>query len=764
MDKNNDIFTEEMQEIVESFVTETRELLEDLEQDLLKLETNETDSDLINKVFRTIHTIKGTSGFLELEQLAELAHEIENVLNKLRHNELSISTTLLDVIFDAYEYLKQLFRQVETRNIQPIDLQDILKQLQALHTPGEKVPTSGKKSAAGSARRSKKTKRKMTSQSAPTESEPNTTVMFSDEMSEILASFIVETQEIFEHLDQDLLELEKNFTDDELLNRIFRAIHTVKGTSGFLNFEPMSRLAHHFEDVLNKLRKHELDFQPEMLDILISAFDAMKALLQQVIDRQLKPIELTHIIQQLQNLSGGNIKGASRKQHSRRKSSQVASSDSSMKASPTAPARQQKHSQSAPKLSLNMADTTIRVSVRRLDSLMNLVGELVLARNRLSQLIENMRFEVTRNELVTDFVEAGSQIDFITTELQNAIMKTRMVPVGRVFNRFPRLVRDIAREFSKEIELVIEGANTEMDKSVIEEIGDPLLHLVRNSADHGIESPEERRKAGKPPRGVIRLSAEHEGNHIVVVVEDDGRGIDPEKIKESAIKKGFLTPEAAAEMNEAEVYNLIFAPGFSTSAKVTSISGRGVGMDVVKTNITRLNGMVSVQSTPGKGTKFFLKLPLTLAIIQGLLVRIGTETFAIPLSAVSEVVRITPMDINQLQGREVIRLRERILPLIELSDVIEGIAAPAPRERCYVVVLGIGERFFGLKVQRLIGQKEIVIKPLGAYLKHVPGIAGSTILGDGRVIMILDIGEILKLLNNKISSTGHHGDSGFSDG
>jgi len=585
--------------------------------------------------------------------------------------------------------------------------------------------------------------------------------MFSDEMKEIVESFVVETKEIFEKLDNEILEIEKKPEDKELINSIFRAVHTVKGTSGFLSFEQMSVLAHRFEDVLNKLRRGELKYDPGMLDVMLEAFDLMKVLLKQVIDHDIQDVDLSSAINKLAALSSSskpaeapvspppvakNPEVNQPEQVAPHKSppiehatQEIGGAKESFSQDPSA------HQAAQPQKVDKLADTTIRVDVGRLDSLMNLVGELVLGRNRLSQIVSTMEDNHGNEDFTRQLNETSSQIDFITTELQTAVMKTRMVQIGRVFNRFPRLVRDIAKEFSKEIELVIQGEETELDKSIIEEISDPLVHLIRNAADHGVESPDVRESHGKQRRGTINLSAGHEGNHIVIEIQDDGAGIDPEKIKQKAVEKGVITQDEANEMKAEDTYAIIFIPGFSTAQKVSSVSGRGVGMDVVKTNITKLNGMISVESVVGKGTKFTLKLPLTLAIIQGLLVSVGNETFAIPLSSVLEVVH-TPRDsASTVHGRAVIRLRETVLPLVEISEILEVPGHDESAPSFYTVVVGIGTHKFGIVVDKLIGQKEIVIKPLGAYLKNIPGIAGSTILGDGRVIMILDAGELLRL-------------------
>ncbi len=725
------MFSDDMLEIVESFVIETQEMFEELDQDLLELESHSEDKELINKIFRAVHTVKGTSGFLEFTQMSELAHVFEDVLNKMRKEELKFKPEMLDVMLDAFDMMKALLEQVIEKTIREIDLGDIIARLEAIaaQQPAASVAAKATSPQQENAPASAAGKGK----GAAPEPHP----MFAEDMAEIVESFIVETEELFEQLDQDLLQLEQRADDKELINTIFRAVHTVKGTSGFLGFDQMSDLSHYFEDVLNKLRKEELLFQPWMMDIMLDALDTMKVLLQQAVHKEIKPINLETLLANLMNIAEGK-----KVQREKMAGEGASPHKGAAKTGPTpAPAA------APPRRKMDKTvDATIRVDVRRLDDLMNLVGELVLGRNRLAQIVSTFAMKDESQELSHELVDTSAQIDFITTELQAAVMKTRMVQIGRVFNRFPRLVRDIARESGKEIELVLEGEETEMDKSIIEEISDPLIHLIRNAADHGVESPGEREKKGKPRRGVIRLSAGHEGNHIVIMIEDDGRGIDPEKIKTKAVEKELISPEEAANLSLAEIYNLIFLPGFSTAQKVTNVSGRGVGMDVVKTNITRLNGMVSVESEVGKGTRLTLKLPLTLAIIQGLLVNVGAETFAVPLSSVIEVVKTHREEVSTIQGREVIRIRERILPLVRIHKLLEVPGAQSDPDRFYTVVIGVANHQFGLIVDDLQGQKEIVIKSLGTYLKNIPGIAGSTILGDGKVIMILDIGELTHLL------------------
>jgi len=592
---------------------------------------------------------------------------------------------------------------------------------------------------------------------------------FDNEMAEILESFIVETREIFDKFGQDLITLEKGTTDAELLNAIFRAVHTVKGTSSFLGLDQMTQLAHSFEDVLNKLRRGELQVSSDKMDVMFDAYDVMKELLAQIESRNIQHIDLDPVLARLRGISQEAAAGAAApapipaaqvppKAGTQPPPPKVAEAPVATAPTPSAlavPVQAPLQTAATPPATgthpadaaaQKPVDTTIRVDVVRLDSLMNLVGELVLGRNRLTQIAYQMSQEHEGTPFAKDLTETSSQIDFITTELQMAVMKTRMVPIAKVFNKLPRLVRDLAKETGKDLELIVAGEETELDKSIIEELNDPLVHLMRNAGDHGIESPAERRAAGKPEKGTITVRAEHEGNHIVISVSDDGRGMDPEKLKAKAMEKGMLTEAQAREMSSTDAFNLIFAPGFSMAAKVTNVSGRGVGMDVVRTNITKLKGIIEIESELGKGSKFIVKLPLTLAIIQALLVEVAKEVFSIPLEAVLEVVRIERKDINTIGGREVVRLRNTVLPLARLDRVM-GTAANGSRQDgwIYIVVIGLAQQRLGIVVDTMLGQKEVVIKSLGGYLGTVPGVAGSTILGDGRVIMIIDVGEMMKL-------------------
>jgi two-component system chemotaxis sensor kinase CheA len=554
--------------------------------------------------------------------------------------------------------------------------------------------------------------------------------MSKGEMDDLIQDFLLEAAEIVEQLDQDLVELEQRKNDLDLLNKIFRAAHTLKGSSSFLGFDKMINVTHHAEEILNKLRKGEMGVGPEIMDILLEFVDVIKKILDDIKNNR-DTANIESVVKKLKLANEGKVTALSQP-------------DSSDENKPLASPNVRDDNNGANiKKAAKAVEQTIRVDVSRLDSLMNLVGELVLSRNRIAQISSELERKFEGEYLIEQLLETTSQIGLITTELQLAVMKTRMVPIGKVFNKFPRMIRDLARDLKKDIELIITGEDTELDKSVVEEIGDPLVHMIRNAVDHGIEMPDVRVKKGKPAKGKIYLKAYHEGNHIVIEISDDGQGMDPEKIKNKALERKVITPDEAKTMSKDEALGLIFKPGFSTAEKVTDVSGRGVGMDVVRTNVEKLNGIIMIDSEIGKGSVFKLKLPLTLAIIQALLVEVSGEVFAIPLVSVIETVRINEREIHNLEGREVLKLRDSVLSLVRLDEVF-GLEGSFSND-IYVVVVALAEKRIGLVVDRLVGQEEIVIKSLGDYLSGNMGIAGATIMGDGKVRLILDVSGVMEM-------------------
>lgn len=560
--------------------------------------------------------------------------------------------------------------------------------------------------------------------------------MNNDDMQELVQDFLVETNEIIENLDHDLVELESNQNDLELLNKIFRGAHTMKGSSSFLGFNKLADLTHHAEDILNKLRKGEMVVTREIMDTLLEFVDKTKQIISDI-ENGTDTADVASVINDLKLASEGKLVG---------KKPAAASAPAAQASAPAQAAPKAAPKQEAKQHQATQVEQTIRVDVSRLDSLVNLVGELVLSRNRLSQIAGELENKFENEYLVEQLLDVTSAIGMNTTELQLAIMKTRMIAIGKVFNKFPRVVRDIARDTGKEIELIISGEETELDKQVIESIGDPLLHMIRNSCDHGVETPEVRVAKGKPRTGTVLLSAYHEGNHVVIEIKDDGAGMDPDKLKRKAIEKGVITLDEANNMDDKQAFGLIFKAGFSTAEKITNISGRGVGMDVVRNNIEKLNGIITIDSKINEGSTFFLKLPLTLAIIQALLVEVAGETFAIPLASVVETVRITNEEIHSFEGREVLKLRDRVLSLVRLDEAFA--LDELEQDEIYVVVVALAEKQLGFIVDKLIGQEEIVIKSLGEYLGGNPGIAGATITGDGRVRLILDVSGVIEVAQN----------------
>lgn len=562
-----------------------------------------------------------------------------------------------------------------------------------------------------------------------------------DEMQEIIGDFLIEADELIDALDTNFVKIESSPDDLDLLNEIFRGVHTIKGTSSFLGFDQVTTLSHNMEDILNKLRKAEMTMSPDTIDILLEGLDQLKVLLENVRNKVTDEVDLTDILKRLQDKLDGEVATAPavvKKTAEADPSPPQASVDMES----GTPASNGARTNAKPAASTNRSgsDPTIRVDVGRLDGLLNMTGELVLSRNSLMQTVNKLSAEHEGDYQLEGLNRAVKAVNFITTELQMAVMKMRMQSVGKVFSRFPRQVRDLSRESGKQIDLIISGEHTELDKSVIEEIGDPLMHIIRNSCDHGLELAEERLQKGKPEKGTIHLSATQEGSSIIIKVEDDGRGFDVEAIRAKAVERGLATQDEIDRMSDREAFGYIFEAGFSTAKKVTDVSGRGVGMDVVRTNIQKLNGIVELDSTKDVGSTICIKLPLTLAIIQGLLVESDDDIFILPLSSVHETVKTEGSEIHYVNRHPVFKLRDEIIPLINLSRIIDNDSRGFEMsEKPYIVVVGLAGKKLGMMIDRFLGQEEVVIKSMGKYLGSTTGVAGATILGDGRIRLIVDL-------------------------
>jgi two-component system, chemotaxis family, sensor kinase CheA len=578
---------------------------------------------------------------------------------------------------------------------------------------------------------------------------------------EMMNDFSTNTADIMQTLDDHVLRLEQDPSNKETIEEIFRAAHTLKGAAGMFGFRAIERVMHRMESLFDNVRKGKLVANSDTIDAVFQGLDCLKKLLAAVLSQVPSGMKISPIVNMLERACNGQPSGASR---AGADSGNVQASSEEAAAAPTAHGDDQGSPAgggSAPKKKSEAA-STIRVDLERLDALVNLIGELVIDRTRFVNIDESLRIQAPQLKLAGSMTETLQQFGRHMNEIQDIIMKVRMVPVGSVFNKYPRIVRDLARQLGKKIDLVLIGEETEFDKTLVEQIADPLVHLIRNACDHGIETPAERQASGKGAQGTVTLAARQEGNHIFIQITDDGKGMDVNRIKAKGIEKGLISADQI--LTDRDIFNLIFEPGFSTAEKVTTVSGRGVGMDVVRKQIAKLKGMVEITSAPGKGSMITIQLPLTLAIMQSLLVGIQEEVLAIPLSAVVESIRIKPNEIQTVGSSEVIKLRDTVLPLLYLDNVLgleskkneywyshpdqEAHRAVVSKrrqkrdERLFVVVVGSADRRYGLVVDALLNQQEMVIKPLGHLMRGTPCVAGGAVLGSGEVVLVLDVPEI----------------------
>ena len=710
------------EEMLKEFLIETKELLEKLESDFVSLESNPEDTELINEIFRSVHTIKGGAGMVGNENLQTVAHHMEDILNKIRKGEATIDSEITDPLLSGLDVLNKIADALEMGEDSfsiDISIVDSLAKIYNSMKPNWK--TEDDEPERGEAETDIDEKAARLAAEADQEQSEFEVDLFGEDMEELVESFTIESDEILETLDQNLIHLEHSPDDDEILNSIFRGLHTIKGTSSFLGLELITKLGHNAEDVLNDLRKKVLDVNTDIMDILLETVDFLKLLMEDVKNKDIVNRDIMPLVSSLMALREDDEDSVQSKETTEETA---------------APDKDDKKAEAAKSPKRAIVDSTIRVDVERLDSLMNLVSEMVLRRNSLTQLSNRFEKNFSDSDLVEELSSTSGHISYLTTELQFAVMQTRMLPIGKVFNKFSRIVRDLSKDFGK---------------SLIEEINDPLVHLIRNSVDHGIELPEERKANGKDEVGKVKLYAAQEGNNIIIGIDDDGNGLDVEKLKAKGVERGLISKSDAERMPEKEAFNLIFAPGFSMAEKVTNISGRGVGMDVVKTNITKLNGMIDISSVLGKGTQITIKLPLTLAIIQGLLVDVNEEIFVIPLGSVLETTRVNVKDLSYLNQMEAIQLRNSILPLVRLDRLfnIPSKKKKQPESFLYVVVVGLAENKLGIVVNKMLGQQEVVIKSLGEDLGKTRGVSGATIMGDGRVRMILEIRDLFEMASEK---------------
>ncbi len=690
-------------EILQDFLIEASEILEQLNDQLLDLEKSPGDNELLNAVFRGFHTIKGGASFLSLDNLVEVCHVSEDIFNQLRNGEKQVDANLMDVILRVLDTLNDMFETLRGgEEPGPAD-PELLAQLRALR---DGAPLDEPQSPPPAA------------EPSPTEAAP------AEAPAEPVSEVAVPQAPAAEQAEATPQGADG---DDEITEEEFEALLDQLHGPGQFNPEAVK----------------PGDASAAPAPPAETAGDA-EAAPQAAGDDEITEEEFEALLDQLHGPGQFNPEAVKPKDAPVSEPAPPASpsvaeqkpEEKTEKKTPAPPKAEKKPAKDKGK-EPPQGETTVRVDTKRLDDIMNMVGELVLVRNRLVTLESS-----TSNEMLA---QAISNLDLVTADLQAAVMKTRMQPIKKVFGRFPRVVRDLARSLNKEVNLEMRGEDTDLDKNLVEALADPLIHLVRNAVDHGIEMPDEREAKGKPRAGTVILSAEQEGDHILLTISDDGRGMDPDVLRKKAIEKGILDPESAARMDDKEAFSLIFAPGFSTKEQISDISGRGVGMDVVKTRIVQLNGSVEIESEKDVGTKLMIKVPLTLAIMPTLMVMLGKQTFALPLVSVNEIFDLDMADTNTVDGQLVVMVREKPLPLYFLNRwLLPPGEQSSDNVENHVVVVNVGNQKVGFVVERLIGQEEVVIKPLGALLHGVPGLAGATITGDGRIALILDVPSLIK--------------------
>lgn len=675
------------------FIDELEEKIQVINDGLLMLERDEENSDIIQEIFRAAHTIKGSSGIMGYQNMANLTHEMENLFDKIRHGEIHVTSAMVNVLFEALDTLKALKEEV-TGGGPAVDTSAVVARIKGFVEGGS---TAGQNPTINAA----------PVQNVSVEAEHSNRRWL--EIREVEENVIREAEYRGFQCYKVAVDIDR---DCQMKNvRAFLVFETLQQVGEIIKSEPAA------EEIQDG--KYDVGFQVVLITREESG--SIKNLLitiSEVTEAEVQPVLLNN----MDNLNGqSKVKEAVGNQPVVQEN---------------AAAKQETSDKKAVK--------TVRVDVNKLDNLMNLVGELVIDRTRLNRFAEIFETRFGSDDLVESINEISNHLGQVTGDLQEQIMKARMLPVAQLFNRFPRMVRDTAQKLNKEIDFVVEGKETELDRNVIEVIGDPLIHLIRNSIDHGIEGPEERLAAGKPAMGTLLLKASYAESHIVITVQDDGRGINANKIRNKAVEMGFLDRETAERMSDREVLQLIFRAGFSTkNNEVSDLSGRGVGMDVVNTAIEQINGTVELDTKPGAGTTITIRLPLTLAIIRALMVTLGKQVYAFPLTNVSETIRITEKDVRRIGNNQVIVVRDRILPLIRLgrlfncSDCVQD-------TKMFVVILGSGDKRIAVVVDKLLGEQEIVIKSLGDYLGQIQGLSGACILGDGKVALIVDVRSLVK--------------------
>ena len=720
------------EEILQDFLVEAGEILEQLSEQLVELESRPDDANLLNAIFRGFHTVKGGAGFLQLHELVECCHIAENVFDILRKGERHVDSELMDVILEALDAVNGMFSEVRERAPITAATPELLAALARYAEPAD-------------------TSAAPVVEAAPepvVEAEPDVTDSEFEQLLNSLSAVKAEAQApaapVAAPTSEDITDAEFESLLDQLHGKGQFAADAVAPAAAAADAPAASASTDitddEFEALLDQLHGKGTFTADALPEVAATAAAPAAASAAPAGDGLISDHEFESLLDELHGKGKfSEVAPAAAVATAAPAAAKAAAPAPAAKPAPApaaAPAPARVAPAPAAEKPASEAETTVRVDTARLDDIMNMVGELVLVRNRLVRLGLSSGDEAMQ--------KAVSNLDVVTADLQTAVMKTRMQPIKKVFGRFPRLVRDLARQLKKEINLELVGEETDLDKNLVEALADPLVHLVRNAVDHGVETPEEREASGKSRNGKVILAAEQEGDHILLSITDDGKGMDPTILRNIAVKRGVMDKDAADRLTDTECYNLIFAPGFSTKTEISDVSGRGVGMDVVKTKISQLNGSINIYSTKGQGSKIVIKVPLTLAIMPTLMVMLGNQAFAFPLVNVNEIFHLDLSRTNVVDGQEVVIVRDKALPLFYLKRWLVSSAAHEEQREGHVVILSVGTQRIGFVVDQLVGQEEVVIKPLGKMLQGTPGMSGATITGDGRIALILDVPSMLK--------------------
>jgi two-component system, chemotaxis family, sensor kinase CheA len=678
--------SDEDSEYKEMFIEEAREHLTTLNQSLLDFEQNPEDEDALNKIFRAAHTIKGMAATLNYDPIQHLSHKTEDTLDLIRQHQITVDSDVVDLIFDCFDGIEAMVEDIAVNDSTEFEITPLIDQLeQYLESTSTKTDQPKNKPS----------------------SSTTISLDFPEKTNEIILQKLEQDEPVYAlHIS----------VEEQCKMKSIRAYLLLKKLTdnGEIVYSKPTR---------KKIEEGDFDQSFDLFYTTKADAEAVHEIVDSVSELEEKQVIPLTIEEDKITLPKEFSQDQPEKKPEKQDKKQPTTKSTSKK--PT-----------KPKKGLKGQSQSIRVGMDQLDEFMNLIGELVISKGRLTQIASDHNLD--------DLTETISNFDRLTNQLQDKIMNIRMIPMKHIFNRFPRMVRDLSKQSSKQIDFQMEGEGIELDRTVLDEIGDPLVHLLRNAIDHGVETPEEREKNGKSPSGTVQLIAERKRNHVLIKVTDDGKGIDPQKMKEAAVKKGLKTEQEVQSLTDQQALQLIFLPGLSSAKKITNISGRGVGMDVVKSTIEKLNGVVDVQSSMNKGSTFSLKLPLTMAIFKALFIGIDEETYAVPISNIIETVRLSPEDITFVDGNRTTVIRNEVLPVLGLKELVKKSDSIDSTKSMYGVIIQREDKKFGLLVDRLIGEQEITIKNVGGSMKRTKGIAGVTITGDGRVILVLDVNTLVK--------------------